>query len=103
MLVVVNPRRNHAATVQRPNDMTLKQVREALALTVDSVGYSRKDECFVAKRSYFYRVQGGGSPDALAAAIQRAVPGANVVKAEDHFKQWPATSYFEVRFTVGAR
>lgn len=84
-------------TTDRP---ALKAVREALGATADYVSYSPKGECFIAKRMYFYRKQGGGSPEALADAIVAALPGAAVIETKDHFHSWPKDSWFEVRFTV---
>lgn len=82
------------------NKMTLSQVRDALATTVDSVGFSKKDNCFVAKRTYFYRSQGGGSPERVADAIKAAIPSAAINSATDHWHAWPKDSWFEVRFTA---
>ena len=76
----------------------LSTVRETLASTSDSVGFSKKDSAFVVKRTYFYRH--GMTAEKLADHVKTLLPAASVVSARDYWKAWPATSYFEVRFTL---
>jgi len=78
--------------------LTLKTVRAALTGVCDSVGYSKKNGCFVAKRGYFYRH--GMTEEKLAAAIQTALPSAVVVATSDQWHAWPKDSWLEVRFTA---
>ena len=78
--------------------MTLKDVRNALVGSFDSVGFSRKDACFVAKRGYFYRH--GMTADGAAAAVKTRFPTATILEANDRWHAWPKDSYFEVRFVV---
>lgn len=77
---------------------TLTTVRDRLASVADSVGYSRKDDAFVAKRGYFYRH--GMDADKLADAVKRALLDAVVLEASDHWNPWPRDSWFEVRFRL---
>ena len=79
--------------------MRLTEVRQALAATADSVGYSAKSDCFVAKRSYFYRQ--GMTAERLALSVTAAMPvEIKVMATTDNWHAWPADSFFEVRFRV---
>lgn len=88
--------------------MSNKAIREALATITDTA--SIRHGVWIAKRNYFHRRQGGGSPENLALKIQEKLKNlegpdweierVNIVDTTDHFKAWPTQSYFEVRFTV---
>lgn len=58
-----------------------------------------KDGTFTFKRSFFYTH--GISADIIAEKIKKALPGVVILEAFDDWKEWPKTSYFVVRFTLG--
>lgn len=80
------------------NTLTLKTVRAALAGVFDSVGFSKKNGCFVAKRGYFYHH--GLNEEKMATALKTALPSAVVLEASDQWHAWPKDSWIEVRFTA---
>ena len=79
--------------------MTLREVREKLADYFDSVGYSRKGACFVAKRGYFYTH--GMTVERCVDVVKTKFPGVVILDTSNHWNAWPRDSWFEVRFSVG--
>lgn len=74
--------------------------RDELATKIgaDTIGWSAKQQCYIAKRHYFYTH--GMTAEKLVAAIKLALPGATVtvIEAADKWHAWPRDSWFEVRF-----
>ena len=73
-----------------------EKVRMALVGTFDSLVL--RGGIWIGKRNYFYHH--GVYTEQLEATVKAAVPGAVVISSQDVFKQWPAQSYLEVRFSV---
>jgi hypothetical protein len=78
------------------------QARDALAGMSDSVGYSAKQECLIAKHGYFYShgYDERKFADAIVKRLNAVGLRANIVSTSNHWNAWPTDSWFECRFTV---
>jgi len=83
--------------------MATKKEIEALIqkanLWPDSIARSRKEPgAWIMKQTFFYTH--GNSAHKMADALKAADPRVEIISACDVWRNWPTTSYFEVRFTV---
>lgn len=83
---------------------TIGDLRYLLAGIADSVGWSEKNRCYIAREGYFYTF--GRTAEKMAASIKRAVPAAEILDSYDHFTAFRGgsslanSSHFGVRFTL---
>jgi len=83
--------------------MATKKEIEALIqkanLWPDSIARSRKEPgAWILKQTFFYTH--GNSAHKMADALKAVDPRVEIISACDVWKNWPTTSYFEVRFTI---
>lgn len=79
-----------------------KAQREEFQGMADRLTVSSVQECYIAKRSYFYHhgVYTEQFEKAVVATCARVGLVATVVESHDRFHGWPKDSWLEVRFTV---
>jgi hypothetical protein len=95
------PMATHASLTKMDAKLKAK-VRDALGSITDSVGYSAKQECLVAKHGYFYThgYDERKFADAIVKRLNAVGLRANIVSTSNHWHAWPTDSWFECRFTV---
>lgn len=85
-------------------NMKIGEIRETLRGSFDSVGYSRKENCFIARAGYFYRH--GNTPEKYANYVKAKIPAAVIIDSGDHWTPFRGgaslanSSHFYVKFQI---
>lgn len=79
--------------------LDMEIVRGGLDLIFETVRYSKKENKWVCRRSFFYT--NGNSAEKLADKVKGLLAGVKILSAREVWKTWPEDSYWQVEVTLG--